>query len=122
MHGNEAKLSAELAALRKAGFAGVTQVQIHVYPKETKDTWAPPTDASPADNPFRLSNAFLAATGAELRKHGVLFQTFPYTSDPTVYAQLLDLGVMSFATDHPDITLREIKAYYAARPRAPASR
>jgi hypothetical protein len=25
------------------------------------------------------------------------------------------LGVMSFATDYPDVTLREIKAYYAAR-------
>ena len=40
-----------------------------------------------------------------------------YTDDPTVYAKLLDLGVMSFATDHPDVTLREIKAYYAARKR-----
>ncbi|MGH7945592.1 MAG: hypothetical protein ACREH8_02175 [Opitutaceae bacterium] len=44
-----------------------------------------------------------------------IFQTFPYTDDPSVYAKLLDLGVMSFATDHPDVTLREIKAHYAAR-------
>lgn len=37
----------------------------------------------------------------------------------TVYGQLLDLGVMSFATDHPDVTLREIKAYYETRRNRP---
>jgi glycerophosphoryl diester phosphodiesterase len=117
MHGNEAELSKDFAELRKTKFAGVTQVQVHVYPKETKDTWAPPTDASPADNPFRLRNAFLRGVGEELRAHGVVFQTFPYTKDASVYGQLLDLGVMSFATDYPDVTLREIKAYYAAKQR-----
>ena len=115
MHGNEAELNRDLAALRATKFAGLTQVQIHVYPKETKDTWAPPTDESSPDNPFRLRNAFLREVGDELRSHGIVFQTFPYTDDPTVYGKLLDLGVMSFATDHPDVTLREIKAYYAAK-------
>jgi hypothetical protein len=62
-----------------------------------------------------LRNAFLLNTGKEFRANGITFQTFPYTKDPTVYAKLLDLGVMSFATDHPDVTLREIKAYYAAK-------
>jgi glycerophosphoryl diester phosphodiesterase len=114
-HGNEAKLSKELAALRESNYAGVTQVQIHVYPKDSSDSWAPPADESSADNPFRLRNAFLVATGEDLRAHGVLFQTFPYTSDATVYAKLMDLGVMSFATDHPDTAMREIKAYYAAK-------
>lgn len=116
MHGNEAELSKDFAALRKTNYAGVTQVQVHVYPKETKDTWAPPTDASPADNPFRLRNAFLIGVGNDLRAHGVVFQTFPYTTDASAYGKLLDLGVMSFATDYPDVTLREIKAYYAAQP------
>jgi hypothetical protein len=32
-------------------------------------------------------------------------QAFPYTADPTAYGRLLDLGVMSFATDHPDVAL-----------------
>jgi glycerophosphoryl diester phosphodiesterase len=115
MHGNEAELRRDFDALRRTKFAGLTQIQIHVYPKVTNDTWAPPADESSADNPFRLRNAFLIEVGRELRAHGILFQTFPYTKDPAVYAQLLDLGVMSFATDYPDITLREIKAYYAAR-------
>ncbi len=113
MHGNEAKLTKELAALRAAKFAGVTSVQIHVYPKVTTDSWAPPADESPANNPFRLPNKFLRQTGEELRAHGVLFQTFPYTDDASAYRKLLDLGVMSFATDHPDQAMREIKAYYA---------
>jgi glycerophosphoryl diester phosphodiesterase len=112
MHGNEAELRQDLAELRRTKFAGVTQVQIHVYPKVTNDSWAPPTDASPPDNPFRLCNAFLREVGQELRTHGVVFQTFPYTDEPAVYAKLLDLGVMSFATDYPDVTLRELKAYY----------
>jgi len=115
MHGNETKLSNEFVGLRRTKFAGITQLQIHVYPKVTSDTWAPATDASSPDNPFRLRNAFLLETGRELRTHGIVFQTFPYTKDPTVYATLLDLGVMSFATDHPDVTLREIKVYYAAK-------
>lgn len=115
MHGNEAELRQDLAAHRARKYDGITQLQIHVYPKVTDDSWAPPADESSPDNPFRLRNAFLVEVGHELRAHGVVFQTFPYTSDPKVYGQLLDLGVMSFATDHPDIALREIKAYYAAR-------
>ncbi len=115
MHGNESELRKDLDAHRATKYAGITQLQIHVYPKKTSDSWAPPPDESPADNPFRLRNAFLIEVGQDLRAHGVTFQTFPYTDDPSVYGQLLDLGVMSFATDHPDVTLREIKAYYAAR-------
>lgn len=115
MHGNMAELTRDLTALRAEKFAGITQVQIHVYPKVTHDAWAPPADASPEDNPFRLPNAFLRQVGEDLRAHGILFQTFPYTAEAKVYGQLLDLGVMSFATDHPDVALREIKAYYATR-------
>ncbi len=111
MHGNEAQLTKELAGLRAAAFSGITQIQIHVYPKETTDKWAPPADAVPPGDLFRLSNDFLRRTGDELRAHGVLFQVFPWTDDPTVIPALLDLGVMSFATDHPDVVMRELKAY-----------
>ena len=115
MHGNEAELRKDLADHRAKRFDGITQLQIHVYPKDTTDSWAPPVDESSPDNPFRLRNAFLVEVGKVLRDHGVTFQVFPYTSDPAVYATLLDLGAMSFATDHPDIAMREIEAYYAAR-------
>ena len=84
---------------------------MYVYPKESTDGWAPPTDPSPPDNPFRLRNAFLREVGTELRAHGVLYQAFPYTAAADVYGRLLDLGVMSFATDHPDVAVREVNAY-----------
>jgi len=115
MGAEEKKLQERIDELIKYDFAGITQLQIHVYPKQTSDAWAPPTDASGPENPFRLRDAFLREIGHELRAHGVVFQTFPYTEDPAVYAKLLDLGVMSFATDHPDVTMREIKAYYEKR-------
>lgn len=117
MHGNEAKLAKELAELQAVKFAGVTQVQIHVYPKVTKDKWAPPADESPPGDPFRLRSAFLRQTGDESRAQGVLFQVFPYTEDPKVIPALLDLGVMSFATDHPDVVMQELRAYYKAAAR-----
>jgi glycerophosphoryl diester phosphodiesterase len=115
VHGNEAEIRRDFARYRQEKFAGITQLQIHVYPKVTSDAWAPPTDESSPENPFRLRNDFLRGLGEELRAHGIVFQTFPYTDDPSVYGRLLDLGVMSFATDYPDIALREIKAYYEAR-------
>jgi glycerophosphoryl diester phosphodiesterase len=115
LHGNEAKLGKEFEELRRTNFKDVTQVQIHVYPKDSTDSWAPPADASAPEDPFRLRSEYLLKTGEELRAHGVLFQVFPYTEDPSVFAKLMDLGVMSFATDHPDVAIRELKAYYAAR-------
>lgn len=115
MHGNEAELRRDLDALRATRYAGISQIQIHVYPKKTDDKWAPPTDKSGPENPFRLSNDFLRKAGEEMRSFGVVFQTFPYTDAPEVYGQLMDLGVMSFATDHPDIAMREIKAYFTRR-------
>jgi glycerophosphoryl diester phosphodiesterase len=115
LHGNEAGVRTALAELAATGFDGVTQVQLHVYAKLTDDTWAPPVDASTADNPFRLSNAFLREAGDALRAYSVLYQAFPWTDASSVYAQLLDLGVMSLATDHPLVARRELQAYYAGK-------
>ncbi|HVU33590.1 MAG TPA: glycerophosphodiester phosphodiesterase family protein [Opitutaceae bacterium] len=124
MRGGDRVLRARIDALRKTGFAGITQFQIHVFPNRTLDeamrtagTTAKKLGISAAAarasaDPFTPSSAFLAELGRELRARHILFQVLPYTDDPGVYAPLLDLGVMSFATDHPDITMREIKAYY----------
>lgn len=114
LHGNEATLRDQMTQLVATGFDGVTQVQIHVYPKDSPDKWAPPADPSPADNPFRLRSTFLRELGKVLRSHGVLFQVFPWTDDPATIPALLDLGVMSFATDHPDSVRREVAAYFQA--------
>lgn len=43
-----------------------------------------------------------------------VIQALPYTTDAGVYAALLDLGIASFATDHPDTTLQAVRDYYAS--------
>ncbi|MGC1272082.1 MAG: glycerophosphodiester phosphodiesterase family protein [Planctomycetaceae bacterium] len=105
MGGTEEALSERLADLRQTEFADVTQLQIHVRPR--------PSDAGGGFDP---SPEFLRTTGDELRTHGILFQTLPWGSaDPKLYRQLLDLGVASFATDHPQVTREAIRDYYERR-------
>lgn len=115
LHGDMAALQRELERLRATNFQGITQVQVHVYPKQSDEAWAPPPDPSPADNPFRLPDEFLRALGDELRAHYLVFQVLPFTKDAGAYAHLLDLGVMSFATDHPEVTRQAINTYYQTR-------
>jgi glycerophosphoryl diester phosphodiesterase len=96
---------------RAAGFADLTQLQIHVRLPEGATT----VDRNAA-NCFVQSDDFLIGSGESLREHGVLFQTLPWGgATKEVYWKLLDLGLMSFATDHPDVTRDAIKAYYAEK-------
>ncbi|HEY2573505.1 MAG TPA: glycerophosphodiester phosphodiesterase family protein [Verrucomicrobiaceae bacterium] len=124
MRGSEADLRKRIDALRKDGFTGITQLQIHIFPNKTIEEALKIAAITPdkikttvesaksSANRFTLSDDFIIELGRELRKHNILFQSLPYTSDTSVYAQLLDLGLASFATDYPDVTMREIKAYY----------
>lgn len=130
MRGSETHLRERIAELETTGFAGITQIQIHTFPNRTIEQSLAIAGTSAArlgisideakasSEPFTLSRTFLIELGRKLRAHGILYQTLPYTSDPGVYAGLLDLGLMSFATDHPDITMRELKAYYDRKRRA----
>jgi len=105
MGGSEPELKKRLTALRAANFEGITQLQLHVR-LNTNNAVA---------EPFDLSHAFLRSTGEELRQKGVLYQSLPWgVAEPKVYWQLLDLGVASFATDHPEVTLKAVRDYYAA--------
>ena len=104
MGGTEAALTKRLEVLRVAKFADITQLQVHVRLN---------TNGASAE-PFDMPRAFLRSTGEELRRHGILYQSLPWdVADPKVYWQLLDLGVMSFATDHPDIVLKAVRDYSA---------
>src|SRR4029079_18431688 len=86
--------------LRQANFADVTQIQIHTHVIDGQK--------------LAESDQFLIDKGNEIRAHGILFQSLPYGgSSKEVYCKLLDLGVMSFATDHPDVTWQAIPEYYA---------
>jgi glycerophosphoryl diester phosphodiesterase len=106
----ESKLAA-IETLKKANFEGITQVQIHVrLPTETKEKILPGESFTP-------SRAFLIGVSQELSKRGILFQTLPYgAKDVGIYKELLDLGLASFATDHPDVTWKAVREYYAEKP------
>ncbi|MBV9468578.1 MAG: hypothetical protein JO316_20670 [Abitibacteriaceae bacterium] len=109
MGAEEAALVQRIAALRQTGFAAITQLQIHVHPKQQPD----------GSLIFAPSAAFLQALGDELRTYNILFQVLPWqVAEPEVYAALLDLGVQSFATDHPDITLPAVRDYFAVEHQA----
>lgn len=98
MGGTEEELNAKLEALRKEKFEGVTQLQVHVRRK---------------DKALTPSRAFLAATGKELRERGILFQVLPWgADDAATYRELLGAGVASFATDHPEVALKAVRAHY----------
>jgi len=102
MGGTEEVLQKRLESLRTTGFAAIDQLQIHVKPGK--------------DGSYTPSPDFLRATGSELRKHGILFQTLPWGSkDPALFRGLMDLGVASFATDYPDVAAETVRKYYADR-------
>lgn len=127
MRGSEAQLRERLGRLRRDAFRGITQLQIHVFPNRSIDEavalarispgkiGVSPAEARQSPHRFTLTDAFIVELGRELRERGILYQCLPYTSDAGVYAELLDRGLMSFATDYPEITRREIDRYYSAR-------
>lgn len=111
MGGTEEALEKRFEELRATDFADVDQLQIHT-------NLAMPIERINRDaaNPFKESDAFLIARGEELRKHGILYQTLPWKgAAPGVYAKLLDLGFMSFATDHPKEAWAAVRNYYESR-------
>ncbi len=112
MRGDEARITKLMDELEKTNFEGLTQMQLHIFPNKDKKS------GDALAEPFTHSREFIIKLGERMRRHGINFQTLPYTDDPTVYATLLDLGVQSFATDYPDVTMREIKAYYAGKKKA----
>jgi glycerophosphoryl diester phosphodiesterase len=99
--GTEEQLAKKMADLRKTKFAGITHLQIHV----------PVGDLNSAE-PFVPSSAFLRKIGEELKSHGIVFQTFSAEcKDQKAFEKLLALGVESFATDYPEVTLAAVKHF-----------
>jgi glycerophosphoryl diester phosphodiesterase len=99
--GTEEQLTKKMGDLRKTKFAGITHLQIHVKAGDLT-----------SDEPFMPSRAFLRNLGKELKPHAIVFQTFSAEcKDQQVYEKLLALGVESFATDYPEVTLNAVKSY-----------
>jgi glycerophosphoryl diester phosphodiesterase len=100
MGGKQEEIERRLAVLREVEFACIDQLQIHTRIGN--------------DGVISPSEEFLRRTGDELRRYGILFQTFPQTQGdkPETYHRLLNLGFASFGTDYPEQTMNAIKAYY----------
>lgn len=98
--GSEAELSKKLAAIRETGYEGITHLQIHVHVGDLDGA-----------EPFTPPSDFLRSWGLELKSRGIVFQALPWEcADQRAYEQLLDLGVESFATDYPEVTLRAVQS------------
>src|SRR5206468_4040642 len=64
--------------------------------------------------PYTPSRRLISNLAAELWTRGILFQALPHGAhDAAVYEGLLSLGVRSFATDHPPVTLEAVRNYFA---------
>lgn len=100
MGGTEESLRERMDELRTNDFKAITQLQIHVYLNE--------------DGSFNPSPEFLREVGRELKPRGILFQSLPWkAAEVEVYHRLMDLGVESFATDEPLVTLEAARTYHA---------
>jgi glycerophosphoryl diester phosphodiesterase len=98
MGGSEAELEKRFDELRRTNFADIEQLQLHTHV---------------VDGRLVEAESFLTERGNEIRGRGILYQSLPYDGARTeVYWRLLDLGVMSFATDHPYVTLEAVRSYY----------
>ncbi|MDR1280719.1 MAG: iron-containing alcohol dehydrogenase [Opitutaceae bacterium] len=109
---DETPLKNRFREMRDHGFEGITQVQVHASLRL-------PPDKITRDSvdPFTPSDAFFREAAAELRGRGILFQSLPWGgASEAVYRKLMDLGVESFATDHPDVTLLAMKTWTPPKP------
>lgn len=102
--GTEQELDAKFTSLRQKDFAGITHLQIHVFVGNLD-----------GEEPFQPSSKYLAAIGRELAKRGINFQVIPWEcDDPRAFVKLLELGVASFATDYPAVTLQAVEQFRRA--------
>jgi glycerophosphoryl diester phosphodiesterase len=103
--GSEAELKKKMDMLRKSNFEGITHLQVHVRVGDLS-----------SDEPFMPSSEFIESLGKELEGRGIVFQVLPWEcKDQAAYERLLELGVDSFATDYPEITLDAVRAFREAQ-------
>ncbi len=91
------------ASIREKDFLGITTIQIHVKYADAN-----------SGLPFVPEPDYLKARLEEVSAQGILFQVLPWRMvEPEVYVQLMDLGIRSFATDYPLMTVNLYREYMA---------
>jgi hypothetical protein len=104
--GDEETLNDRLERLREEGYAGITQLQIHVQAIRKDGNWQ-----------FKPSVELLRKTARDLTLSGVLFQSLPWEcADAEVYRVLLGAGVQSFASDYPEVALGVLREWAESHP------
>jgi glycerophosphoryl diester phosphodiesterase len=99
--GDETKLRERMSKFREADFESITQLQIHVKVIDMN-----------AAEPFSPSCEFLKEVKKEIEPKGILFQVLVIGSDdPKAYHKLMDIGIESFATDDPLVTLDVMRGH-----------
>jgi len=98
--GSQENIEKTFSELRKNNFEGITTIQIHVKKvKNKKGVFTPSPD-------------YLKERMNEVNKKGILFQVLPLKiKDKDIYDQLLKLGIRSFATDYPEMTIKYYKEF-----------
>jgi glycerophosphoryl diester phosphodiesterase len=103
--GGPGEIERKVETARQANFDGITHLQIHVRVGDLG-----------SERPFAPSNEFIQTLGKELEHLGIVFQVLPWEcSELDAYVRLLELGVDSFATDYPDVTLAAVKKFREKR-------
>lgn len=93
-----------IAELEKVDFHGIDQLQLHTTVN--------------AEGQFTTTPEFYQEVGQKLRRRGILMQSLILGSGGSKaenYANLMDHGVASFATDYPADTMKAISDYYQSR-------
>lgn len=93
--GSQENIDKTFDSLREHDYKGVTTLQIHVkYPDEGSDL------------PYKPSPDYLKDRMVEVSERGILFQVLPWRMvEPEYYTQLMEIGIRSFATDYPEMTI-----------------
>jgi len=90
LSGDPDRIKAHFRALAADGFPGISQIQLHLRPKEG----APP-------GIYELDPAFLQEAMDSAQKAGGALQVRPFVFDPPALRALTDLGVRWFVADAP---------------------
>ena len=95
----EASMTKVIDEMEKAGFKGISQIQIH-------------TRSNPSEkNPYIPSEKFIRETIARVHKYGVKVNGVDWRrgKNEEVYHKMWDMGFDSFTTDYPEVMFKAIR-------------
>lgn len=103
--GSPESIMDQFGTLKKEDFAGITEVQLHLYdlPDGKIDGWR-----------YQLSPDFIRYALAVTQEKNVLLQALPWQFEREDLVQVLDLGVRSFAVDFPNKFTKVCAEYFSA--------